>query len=310
MNIKSLFSIFFLAVLVMACRSTGQIVGVTSQSKTMNKKISKFLKEYKGYTWVPAGTKINLNTADNQSDTVSFPGFIMFKTEIANIGYMEFISYIKRKFGNDSAKALLPDTTVWNSEFGINEPLTKLYFRHPVYRNYPVVGVSHYQAEIYCNWLTEIFAMKTDLPFRKVSFSLPTEAEWEFAARGGLELSPYPWGGPYTRNSKGLFLANFLRVMQGSVYRDSLGTLQVNRNEWNMLGNQNITAPVNAYYPNGYGLYNMAGNVEEMVKEEGIAKGGSWKDPGYYLQISVRNYYKKETVDSKRGFRIVMHIEE
>lgn len=295
--------------MVMACNSAGQIVGATSQSKTMNKQISKFLKEYKGYTWIPARTQV-ININDNQIDTVLSPGFIMFKTEISNIDYLEFISYVKRKFGNDSARALLPDTTVWKRDLAINEPLTGLYFRHPVYRDYPVVGVSHYQAEIYCNWLTEIFEMKTDLPFRKVSFSLPTESEWEFAAKGGLDHSSYPWGGPYTRNSKGLFLANFLRVPQGSVYRDSLGTLQVNQNEWNLLGNQNITAHVKSYYPNGYGLYNMSGNVEEMVKEDGIAKGGSWNDPGYYLQIPVRNFYKKETVDGKRGFRVVMHIDE
>ena len=50
-------------------------------------------------------------------------------------------------------------------------------------------------------------------------FRLPTETEWEYASRGGLENSPYPWGGPYTRNLKGCFLANF-KPLRGNYVQD------------------------------------------------------------------------------------------
>ena len=72
-----------------------------------------------------------------------------------------------------------------------------------------------------------------------------------------------------------------------------------------------VTAPAESYWPNDYGLYNMAGNVCEMVKQPGISRGGSWRDPGYYLQNSVRQTYKgKDTSSSKRGFRTVIKVIE
>jgi ATP-dependent DNA helicase RecQ len=79
-------------------------------------------------------------------------------------------------------------------------------------------------------------------------FRLPSEAEWEYAARGGLELSPYPWGGPYMRNAQGCPLANF-KPMRGDYVEDGGA----------------YTVPIASFTPNDYGLYQMAGNVAEWT---------------------------------------------
>ena len=79
-------------------------------------------------------------------------------------------------------------------------------------------------------------------------FRLPSEAEWEYAARGGRDLAPYPWGGPYIRNDQGCVLANF-KPMRGDYVEDATV----------------YTAPVESYSPNDYGLYNMSGNVAEWT---------------------------------------------
>lgn len=66
------------------------------------------------------------------------------------------------------------------------------------------------------------------------------------------------------------------------------------------------TAPVDAYTPNGYGLYNMAGNIAEMIAQPGIAKGGNWASPGYYLRIEAEEAYSGPS--AKVGFRVFMEV--
>ena len=215
-----------------------------------------------------------------------------------------------------------PDTLAWVHDFtyAFNEPMTNMYFWHPAYDNYPVVGVNWKQARAFCIWRSELFnnflvsygnAMVND-------FRLPTESEWEYAARGGLDLSPYPWGGPYIRNSNGCFLANF-KPMRGN-YVDDGGF---------------HTVVVTSYSPNEFGLYCMAGNVAEWTSnafdesaynfqhdlnpdylydakesdppalKRKVIRGGSWKDVGYYLQTGTRTYEYQDTAKCYIGFRCV-----
>lgn len=216
-----------------------------------------------------------------------------------------------------------PDTLAWVHDYtySFNEPMTNMYFWHPAYDNYPVVGVSWKQARAFCVWrsfLLNNYLMATDQTFVN-DFRLPTESEWEYAARGGNDLSPYPWGGPYIRNARGCFLGNF-KPMRGS-YIDDGGF---------------HTVHIFSYNPNDYGLYCMAGNASEWTsnafdesaydfqwdlnpdyvyeaqdKEANVLKrkvirGGSWKDVGYYLQTSARTYEYQDTAKCYLGFRCVM----
>ncbi|MBI9033531.1 MAG: SUMF1/EgtB/PvdO family nonheme iron enzyme [Bacteroidales bacterium] len=217
---------------------------------------------------------------------------------------------------------IFPDTLVWIHDFSYsyNDPMTELYFWHPSYDNYPTVGVSWKQARAFCSWRTELLRnyLATQREALAAEFRLPTEAEWEWASRGGYEGNPYPWGGPYTRNGKGCFLANF-KPMRGD-YVDDGGLKSV---------------MVAHYPPNDFGLYDMSGNVAEwcndafdesaieftwdmnpsydyeakdddpIVMKRKVTRGGSWKDVAYYLQVTSRSYEYQDTAKSYIGFRCV-----
>jgi sulfatase modifying factor 1 len=217
---------------------------------------------------------------------------------------------------------IYPDTLCWIRDFtySFNDPMASLYFWHPSFDDYPVVGVSWVQARAFSIWRTDY--MNTALRKQGVpdvqSYRLPLETEWEYAARGGLDLSMYPWGGPYTRNYKGCFLANFkpLRgnyIDDGSVY----------------------AAKVGSYEPNEYGLYDMSGNVAEWtscayapdayvfthdlnpnyeynakpqdppIMKRKVVRGGSWKDIAYFLQNGTRDYEYQDSTKPYVGFRNV-----
>jgi gliding motility-associated lipoprotein GldK len=218
-----------------------------------------------------------------------------------------------------------PDTLVWIRDFSYsyNEPMTKRYFSHPAFGNYPVVGVNWNQATVFCEWRTlylnsylDKAKMANESPFR-----LPTESEWEYAARGGRSQSMFPWGNYYLRNKKGCLLANF-KPGRGNYPEDGAF----------------YTARADAYWPNDFGLYCMAGNVAEWTSSvyyEGaynfqhdmnpdirynakdsdpprmkrkVIRGGSWKDVGYFLQTSTRTYEYQDTAKSYIGFRCVIDL--
>ena len=141
-----------------------------------------------------------------------------------------------------------PDTIMWLRDFqySYNDPKMRMYFSHPGFANYPVVGVTWEQAQAFCQWRTQLFNNASRVGGQ--DYRLPTEAEWEYAARGGRKMALYPWGGNYVRDSKGCFLANF-KPMRGS-YTDDMGA---------------TTMKVASYPPNNFGLYDMAGNVSEWT---------------------------------------------
>ncbi|HTA28542.1 MAG TPA: SUMF1/EgtB/PvdO family nonheme iron enzyme [Bacteroidia bacterium] len=218
---------------------------------------------------------------------------------------------------------VFPDTLAWVHDFtySFNEPMTNMYFWHPAYDNYPVVGVSWQQASAFCVWRSQLlnsFLIKIGESIVN-DFRLPTESEWEWAARGGLSQSPYPWGGPYIRNFRGCFLGNF-KPMRGSYMDDggfhTVGVYSYNPNDYGlycMAGNA-AEWTSNAFDEDAYDLdhdlnpdylYNASDNEPNVLKRKAI-RGGSWKDVGYYLQTSSRSYEYQDTAKCYIGFRCVM----
>ncbi|WP_199120510.1 SUMF1/EgtB/PvdO family nonheme iron enzyme [Pedobacter sp. ASV28] len=208
-----------------------------------------------------------------------------------------------------------PDTLVWRRDYTYeyNDPMVEAYFNHPSYDRYPVVGVTWEQANAFCAWRTEFYenvARQRKMPVNsRLKYALPTEAEFEYAARGGRTQTKYPWGGPYIMNARGCLQANF-KVGRGNYVDD--GAL--------------YTVEAKAYLPNDYGLYNMAGNVAEWTLDaynkasvedknpifrkgnRKVVKGGSWKDIGFFLQNSVASYEYQDVPRSYIGFRCVSHF--
>jgi len=217
-----------------------------------------------------------------------------------------------------------PDTLVWVRDytFSYNEPLTGKYFSHVAYDNYPVVGVTWAQAKAFCNWRTKQLNSFQEMIKNPgvMDYRLPSEVEWEYAARGGHLMTLYPWGSYYTRNQEGSYVANF-KPTRGNYVSDSQNNI--------------TTQKVANYLPNSYGLYDMAGNVAEWTSnaydesayeimgdfspdfqydakpddqpamKRKVIRGGSWKDIAYYIQVSTRSFEYQDSAKSYIGFRCV-----
>ena len=219
----------------------------------------------------------------------------------------------------EEEEPIYPDTLCFIRDFSYsyNEPMTRNYFSHPAFDDYPVVGVNWKQAKAFCHWRTHLLnSLNIENEPNTENFRLPTEVEWEYAARGGHDLTPYPWGGYYPRNAKGCLLANF-KPGRGN-YPEDGGF---------------YTVKADAYFPNDYGLYCMAGNVSEWTEDafyenaytythdmnsnysytaadddpdvykRKVIRGGSWKDIAYYLHTGTRHWEFQDTTKSYIGFR-------
>ncbi len=204
---------------------------------------------------------------NNRERQVTVHSFYLDQTEVANVDWKEFLHYYEIDSGAEKVVQMRPDTFVWYRDLAYNEPFVELYFQHPAFDNYPVVGVSWYQCNEFCKWRTNFVnrqlleANPDAIPHPR--FRLPTEAEWEYAARGLLEQELYPWEGKSLRNQKGRFNANMKRGRGDYAGRSSAGgsRLLEGLNDGYM-----IPGPVISFYDvNDFGLYHMAGNVAEWT---------------------------------------------
>ncbi len=226
---------------------------------------------------------------------VYLDSFMIDKYEVTNREFAEFLNAGRRAPGfaekreqwvvirNDLEKQEKADW--WPTEI---EEDGGTYAPVPGFGKYPVLSVSWYAADAYCRWAGK---------------RLPTEAQWEKAARGGLAKKDYPWGNEIPTGG-----VIFKRAWQNNAYPAP-------------------AAEVGNYYPNGYGLYDMAGNVSEWCSDwydpayyqrspskgpkgpetgfQKVVRGGSWANAAPFLRVAYRNSSTPESLNSGVGFRCV-----
>ena len=216
-----------------------------------------------------------------------------------------------------------PDTTCWVNDFpnSDNEIYLRNYFSNPTYNDYPVVGVTWEQANAFCAWRTDYLLKGLSGQAKYIQrYRLPSEAEWEYAARG-KDGTEFPWENPDVKNGDGCFYANF-KPDRGNYTKD--GNL--------------ITSKTGIYSPNSNGLYDMAGNVAEWTStiytEAGVeamndlnpklvynaatedpyrlkkksVRGGSWKDPESFIRSAWRSWEYQNQPRAYIGFRCVRSL--
>lgn len=188
-----------------------------------------------GYVHIRGGSFLMGGDYDGEKPVhlVSTSGFRLMDHEVTNAEYFRFVRATRHR-----SPAHWKEDWFWMAEFG----------------DHPVVHIAWEDAEAYCRWK---------------GGRLPTEAEWEYACRGGLTQAKYPWGDEEPDESR----ANFDNV-HATPYR---------------------TRPVRSYPPNAYGLYDMAGNVYEWVQD--------WYDRDYYAVSPSKDPQGPETgaIHVRRG---------
>ena len=223
---------------------------------------------------------------------VTVNAFYIDKHEVTNEDYREYISEMPR----EQWDLYLPDSTIW-AEVRSQESWAT-YYRSPLFKDYPVIGVTWQQASDYCQAHNK---------------RLPTEAEWEYAARARHLGRIYPWDGFDTRTRDGEYLANY-NPARGGYAADGYA----------------FTSPVDAFRSNDWGIFGMTGNVAEWVRDaytpsyddisdfnpyhtdeeepRRVVRGGSWTSSAFYIGAAARDTQHMNEPSATIGFRCVREV--
>ena len=224
------------------------------------------------------------------------------KTEVSNKDWKAYQLWTKQTFGDASVqyKSSYPDTSVWFEFCDRTDKYAQNYFRDALYNDHPIVGITYEQAADFCKWRTEEAKeltkqkeySKTLLP-KSFIYRLPTGTEWQEAAKAG-----------YSEKHQKYIDKNHLKPTRlHNIISDSIpppGTI------FKEYPDATITAPVDVYFPNSFGIFNLIGNVKEMTSTKGIAKGGGWGDRN--KSITIEKEYSYEPPSAELGFRCVCEV--
>ncbi|GAA3997624.1 hypothetical protein GCM10022408_05440 [Hymenobacter fastidiosus] len=265
--------------------------------------------------------------------TLQFPGNLLLpgvsyrpdEAEVSNLEWQQFIRYLS--FDNDSAQA----ARIWPRREALPRPD---YFTDPFYLLYPVTGISYEQVLAYCRWrsqrVTSLYQQgqlnRSGAPldtlhpdFVRIVYRLPTETEWEYMANAG---TAQPYAMPcleqpaQVRSAAAAYLKRRSGTTQSGEqvkaaiisFNRTKNSLPTIRYRW--AGPQFLTLNTPDYVyglaPTPFGLYQLAGNVAEMVQERGVTKGGSYLDPLPTCTTKARGTYAGPAPNV--GFRCVCEV--
>ncbi len=230
----------------------------------------------------------------------NLPAFYMLETEVTNKAYNLFLNDLKAQGRTDDYEKACFRSENWYTPNHHNEAARCYYDSFPAYELYPAVNVPYEGAVLFCQWLTE----KVGNP--EWEYVLPSQLDWTWAASGGMTRAAYSMGEPFLTAADGTPYYHYQHVDDSWITRTDSGFQvvdnQPNTVSTNFIGSD-IPYPAKSLRANGYGLYNMCGNVAEMVSNPNMAVGGSWLDPGYDIRIySIKNYTQPSP---QIGFRVI-----
>lgn len=260
------------------------------------------LKVLKGFCeFVPSGNAVV------DGDTVSVQAFYMSKTEMTNFDYLEFLAHLKKNKEWEKYEIAKVDSSKWKTSFdnAYLDPMVSTYHNHPAYHDYPVVNISKEGAEMYCEWLSWAYDSISGGEL-KLTFRIPTKAEYIRAARGNDHNAQYAWKGTFLKNAQGNSLANYVQYGDRSISKNKeTGKLEVipTYPDSYYADGAFIIAKAESYYPNEFGFYNLNGNVSEMISDSEKAVGGDWTCPGYDVRIESEKEFNE--AHPTVGFRVV-----
>jgi len=254
---------------------------------------------------VPAGKRLIKDyvfvPGDQIGDTV-IREFYISSIEVTNLQYRDFLTDLRDSGETEKLKIAMVDSSQWAKFIPACKPFVNYYFQNKAYDDYPVVNISKRGAELYCEWLTAKYNRTSK---QKARFALPTEIQWDHAAKGGNPKAIYPWPGnslTYEKKGKwhGTHMCNYLV--------DSIGASSGAPRQNDSL--IEITVPSRSFMPNTYDIYNMAGNVAEMIADHDYTKGGSYLSRADKLLITAHEDADPAHGSPTIGFRPVMVYEE
>ncbi|MDR1183096.1 MAG: formylglycine-generating enzyme family protein [Bacteroidales bacterium] len=225
------------------------------------------------------------------------------KYEVSVGDYHIFLNDKKGK--GEDCTLLMYDSTLWDLIKGYG--WEEYYFNHRTSAEHPIICITYTAANEFCKWLTEKYNTNSQKKYKKVIFRLPSEQEFIKAAISHYDRDKifYPWGTNFLFNSKGEKLCSFWEIHQEDL--DVHDSIIKCYNIINFLDAKRLEN-VASYKPNPYGIFNIVGNVAEMIQEENIAMGGDWRSTGYNVKITSKK--KFENADISVGFRVYMEVIE
>lgn len=245
----------------------------------------------KDYVFIPT---------DYIGDTL-MPEFYISAIEVTNKQYRDFINDLIDSGATEKLRIAMVDSSQWASIIPLSKPLANFYFQNKAYDDYPVVNVSKRGAELYCEWLTEKYNSTSK---QKARFTLPTENQWTYAAKGGNPKAIYPWtGNSLTFEKKGKWHGS--RMCNYFAGKNFAADTITKKND-----TVDITSSSRSFMPNTFDIYNMGGNVAEMISDQNYTKGGSYLSSADYLLISAHEDADLSHGWPTIGFRPVMVFEK